>query len=189
MAIRPFKVQHWLQTQATKQPPISEMAAIVGLEWRTFLRRFQKATGLKPTEYSQRLRVGKAREMLEFTSQTVDYIGRTIGYEDPGSFRKVFHRVTGLAPSDYRRRFSVISQPPNGNTASHKREERQAHGICWGSRTCAASTTRVRRSSATTKRRTDDATPRAACTRDPAYRDLLFTGRRGKRCFPYALHQ
>jgi transcriptional regulator GlxA family with amidase domain len=116
-----LKVQHWLQTQAAKQPPISEMAAIVGLEWRTFLRRFQKATGLKPTEYCQRLRVGKAREMLEFTSQTVDYIGRTIGYEDPGSFRKVFHKVTGLAPSDYRRRFSVISQSNHGSTGKQKR--------------------------------------------------------------------
>jgi transcriptional regulator GlxA family with amidase domain len=59
-----LKVQHWLQTQAIRQPSVSQMAAVSGLEGRTFLRRFQKATGLKPTEYSQRLRVGKAREML-----------------------------------------------------------------------------------------------------------------------------
>jgi transcriptional regulator GlxA family with amidase domain len=45
--------------------------------------------------------------MLEFTSQTVDQIARTIGYEDPASFRRVFQRVMGLSPSDYRRRFAV----------------------------------------------------------------------------------
>jgi transcriptional regulator GlxA family with amidase domain len=99
--------QSWLQKHAIKQPSISEMAAIAAIGERTFLRRFQKTTGLKPTEYCQRLRVGKAREMLEFTSETVDHIARTIGYEDLGSFRKVFQRVTGLPPRDYRRRFSV----------------------------------------------------------------------------------
>jgi transcriptional regulator GlxA family with amidase domain len=102
-----LKVQHWLQMQAAKQPSIPEMATIGGLEERTFLRRFEKATGLKPTEYTQRLRVGKARELLEFTSQTVDQIARTVGYEDPASFRRVFQRVMGLSPSSYRRRFAV----------------------------------------------------------------------------------
>ncbi|HEX4269730.1 MAG TPA: helix-turn-helix domain-containing protein, partial [Rhizomicrobium sp.] len=102
-----LKVQNWLQTKATTQPSIPQMAAVAGLEARTFMRRFHKATGLKPTDYSQRLRVGKAREMLEFTSQTVDQIAGTIGYDDPASFRRVFQRVMGLSPSDYRRRFAV----------------------------------------------------------------------------------
>jgi transcriptional regulator GlxA family with amidase domain len=102
-----LKVQHWLQTQAETQPTIAQMAEIGGLEDRTFLRRFQKATGFKPTEYSQRLRVGRAREMLEFTGRTVDLIARAIGYEDPASFRRVFKRLMGMSPSDYRRRFAV----------------------------------------------------------------------------------
>ncbi|MET1029103.1 MAG: helix-turn-helix domain-containing protein [Dongiaceae bacterium] len=83
------------------------MAARAGLEERTFLRRFRKATGLKPTEYFQHLRVGKAREMLEFTSRTVDQIAWDVGYEDPGAFRKVFQKVIGLSPGDYRRRFGL----------------------------------------------------------------------------------
>jgi transcriptional regulator GlxA family with amidase domain len=102
-----LKVQHWLQTESTRQPSISAMAGVSGLEERTFLRRFRKATGLNPTQYNQRLRVGKAREMLEFTSQTVNQISWAVGYEDARSFRKVFQNVTGLSPSDYRRRFAV----------------------------------------------------------------------------------
>jgi len=90
-----LKVQHWLQTEGTKQPSISEMASVSGLEERTFLRRFQKATGLNPTKYNQRLRVGKAREMLELTRQTVNQISWAVGYEDPRSFRKVFQNVMG----------------------------------------------------------------------------------------------
>jgi len=110
-----LKVQHWLQAQGTRpgsqlsmrQVTLPAMAAHAGLEERTFLRRFRKATGLKPTEYCQHLRVGKAREMLEFTSRTIDQIAWDVGYEDAGAFRKVFLKVVGLSPGDYRRRFSV----------------------------------------------------------------------------------
>jgi transcriptional regulator GlxA family with amidase domain len=102
-----LKVQHWLQSRASTQPSVSEMAARCGLEERTFLRRFSKATGLKPTEYSQRLRVGKAREMLEFTSRSVSQISQEVGYDDVAAFRKVFRTVVGLTPGAYRQRFSV----------------------------------------------------------------------------------
>jgi transcriptional regulator GlxA family with amidase domain len=102
-----LKVQQWLQTHALKSPSVKQMARVSGLEERTFLRRFQRATGLKPTEYCQRLRVGKAREMLEYTKKPIEQISWAIGYQDPNSFRKIFYRVVGLSPGDYRRRFAV----------------------------------------------------------------------------------
>ena len=83
---------------------------MAGLEERTFLRRFRAATGLKPTEYAQHLRVGKARELLEFTNRPVDQIAWSVGYEDPGAFRKVFHRIVGLSPGDYRNRFGTTQR-------------------------------------------------------------------------------
>ena len=53
---------------------------------RTFLRRFQNATGLTTTKYVQHLRVGNAREELEFSSLAIKEIGWKVGYErrDPG---------------------------------------------------------------------------------------------------------
>ncbi|MFK4443369.1 transcriptional regulator GlxA family with amidase domain [Caballeronia udeis] len=105
-----LEVQHWLQQDSAHHPTIASMAQRAGLEERTFLRRFQKATGLRPTEYCQHLRVGKAREMLETSQQSFDQVAWKVGYEDVGSFRKVFIKLTGLSPGDYRRRFRVQSQ-------------------------------------------------------------------------------
>lgn len=102
-----LKVQHWLQGNGATDVSLTAMAERAGLEERTFLRRFRAATGLKPTEYCQHLRVGKAREMLEFTNGTIDHIAWTVGYQDPGAFRATFKKITGLAPSDYRARFGV----------------------------------------------------------------------------------
>lgn len=102
-----LRVQHWLQTNGARDVDVAMMAAQAAMEERTFLRRFQKATGLKPTEYCQHLRVGKAREMLEFTQQNVEQISWSVGYEDAGAFRKVFHKLVGLSPGQYRERFSL----------------------------------------------------------------------------------
>ncbi|HSC79427.1 MAG TPA: GlxA family transcriptional regulator [Chitinolyticbacter sp.] len=102
-----LKVQHWLQASGAVDVSLSAMAERAGLEERTFLRRFRAATGLKPTEYCQHVRVGKAREMLEFTNSTVEHIAWTVGYQDPGAFRSTFKKIAGLSPSDYRKRFGV----------------------------------------------------------------------------------
>lgn len=102
-----LKVQHWLQRSGAVDVSLGAMAEQAGLGERTFLRRFRAATGLKPTEYCQHLRVGKAREMLEYTNGTIDHIAWTVGYQDPGAFRATFKKITGLAPSDYRARFGV----------------------------------------------------------------------------------
>jgi transcriptional regulator GlxA family with amidase domain len=111
-----LKVQHWLQSTGATEVSLTAMAERAGLEERTFLRRFRAASGLKPTEYCQHLRVGNAREMLEFSNGTIDHIAWTVGYQDPGAFRAIFKKITGLAPSDYRARFGVTPNPKPTNS-------------------------------------------------------------------------
>lgn len=102
-----LKVQHWLQATQAKEIALATLAAQAKLEERTFLRRFQKATGMTSTEYCQRLRVGRARELLQFDKVSIDRVAWEVGYGDPGAFRKVFSRIVGLSPGEYRRRFSA----------------------------------------------------------------------------------
>jgi len=102
-----LRVQHWLQKKGARDVTLVDMAAYAGLEERTFLRRFRKATEFNPTEYCQRVRIGKAREILELTSRPVGQVAWDVGYQDEGSFRKVFQKVMGLKPGDYRKRFGV----------------------------------------------------------------------------------
>lgn len=102
-----LKVQHWLQAHRSEQIDITSLASRAGLEPRTFLRRFQKATGLKPTEYVQALRIALARERLEFSRDSVERIAWNVGYKDASAFRRVFQKVTGLSASAYRERFGT----------------------------------------------------------------------------------
>ncbi|MCR9283188.1 MAG: GlxA family transcriptional regulator [Rhodobacteraceae bacterium] len=100
-----LKVQHFLQRHGGKEARLATLAVEAGLEERTLLRRFQKATGLTTTEYAQRLRVAKAQELLQFGRLPIERISWEVGYSDAGAFRKIFHRIVGLTPGEYRQRF------------------------------------------------------------------------------------
>ncbi len=100
-------IQLWLDQSDTRGISIAVLAARAGLGERTFLRRFQRATGLNPTDYIQRLRIARAQELLAQSSQAVDKIGWASGYEDTNAFRKTFRKVVGVSPGEYRLRFSI----------------------------------------------------------------------------------
>lgn len=106
-----LKVQHWLHGIDTKGITLEIMADKAGLTERTFLRRFQKATGMNPTEYSQRLRIAKSRELLERSHLSIEQVAWQSGYEDTNAFRKIFRKILGLSPMEYRMRFSIAGGP------------------------------------------------------------------------------
>lgn len=100
--------QEWLDGKFPGAVAIGELAARAGLGERTFMRRFKKATGDTPHHYIQQLRIAAARKLLETTAETIDGITRQTGYEDVGSFRKLFRKHTGLSPAAYRKKFSCL---------------------------------------------------------------------------------
>lgn len=103
--------QHWLQAHAPAPLSLAVLAGHAGLGTRTLLRRFVKATGLTPSEYRQRLRIARSRELLECTRDPIDRVAAAAGYEDSGGFRRSFKRLVGLSPGEYRRRFQGTRRP------------------------------------------------------------------------------
>lgn len=104
-----LKAQHWLQRHYSDSISVSQMAAQSTLSERTFLRRFQQATGYKPSEYLQQLRIDNAKEQLELSTTTVDHIAWNVGYQDSTAFRRTFTKIVGLTPTEFRKRFAVES--------------------------------------------------------------------------------
>jgi transcriptional regulator GlxA family with amidase domain len=98
--------QHYLQEHLGQLLQIKTLSSLVYLTERTFLRRFVKATGHKPLQYLQCLRVQKACDSLELTDISVDEISYSVGYENSSAFGRVFLDRMGLTPSAFRSRFS-----------------------------------------------------------------------------------
>lgn len=100
-----LSVQRKLQTDFKMPIKISELAKECCFTERTFLRRFVKATGIKPSEYLQRIRIQKACDLLENTQKTFEEITSHVGYEDISACRKIFIRIVGLTPREFKKRF------------------------------------------------------------------------------------
>jgi transcriptional regulator GlxA family with amidase domain len=100
--------------------PVEEMVRWSGLAPRTFKRRFQAATGHTPIGYVQRIRVERAKRLLEASDEPIEEISWAVGYEDPASFRRLFKRLVGMTPGAYRQRFRIPvlpGAPPEHRTA------------------------------------------------------------------------
>jgi len=98
--------QEWLETHFKKDVSMEHLAEKVGLGSRTFKRRFKNATSENPINYLQRIRVEQAKNKLEKTTDSINNIIWSVGYEDISSFRQLFKRFTGLTPRDYRHKFA-----------------------------------------------------------------------------------
>ena len=85
---------------------MEDLAGQVGISNRHFIRRFKAATGETPIGYLQQIRIDRAKDLLETTSETINEITKFIGYENDSSFRKLFKEATGLSPSTYRSQFT-----------------------------------------------------------------------------------
>jgi transcriptional regulator GlxA family with amidase domain len=99
--------QAWLARNLSDPTPVESVEGHSGLAPRTFKRRFKNATGLTVIDYVQRLRVERAKSLLEGGDAAVDDVSWRVGYEDVAFFRRLFKRTTGMAPGAYRKRFRI----------------------------------------------------------------------------------
>jgi transcriptional regulator GlxA family with amidase domain len=81
---------------------VATLAARVSVSPSHFFALFKRRIGLAPMDYFTRLRMARARQLLETTSLSVKEVAAELGYEDPFYFSRVFKSVNQLAPSDYR---------------------------------------------------------------------------------------
>lgn len=102
-----LNIQHHINEHADSDLDVSSLSIRAGLGERTFMRRFQVATGLTVNDYVQRTRVEKAKGMLEQTLKTVEVIAWDVGYKDSSSFRRLFKKITGSSPKAYRDHFGI----------------------------------------------------------------------------------
>ncbi len=102
-----LKAQEYIEIHYKQEISIDMLAQRVGLGARTFKRRFKQATTENPLNYLQRIRVEQAKLKLEKTTEPINNIIWSVGYEDVGNFRQLFKRFTGLTPKDYRQKFAT----------------------------------------------------------------------------------
>lgn len=101
-----LKAQEFIERNSSDKLSMEKLAKKLAVSRRSLDRRFIKATGNTPIEYSQRVKMESAKKQLEISRKTVQEIMYETGYSDLKAFRDVFKKVTGLSPIEYRRKYN-----------------------------------------------------------------------------------
>lgn len=84
---------------------VAELARRAGMSERTFLRRFEDATGTSPARWLMQIRLQSARDRLEATNAPIDHIAQTCGFGSAANFRHHFREHLSTTPTAYRLTF------------------------------------------------------------------------------------
>lgn len=103
------KAQTYIESKVHEKISVEHLSSKFAVGRRNFDRRFIKATGNTPVEYTQRVKMEAAKKAFETTGKTVNEVMYEVGYADPKAFREVFRKITGIAPLEYRNKFNKVA--------------------------------------------------------------------------------
>ncbi|MEQ8345648.1 MAG: transcriptional regulator FtrA [Sneathiellaceae bacterium] len=85
--------------------PVAVLARIAGMSCRTFLRRFQAATGTTPARWLLAARLAHARDLLESSALPVEAVAAAAGFGTAATLRHHFRLHLATTPAAYRGMF------------------------------------------------------------------------------------
>jgi len=101
--------RHLLETELSRELPMSEAAARLGLSYETFRKAFEQQAGVSPARYRSGKRMDAARALLLHTPMTGRQIADSLGFPDEFYFSRRFKQAFGVSPREFRR-----GQEPGG---------------------------------------------------------------------------
>ncbi|MBQ4901806.1 AraC family transcriptional regulator [Paenibacillus sp. Marseille-P2973] len=96
------KVVDFIGTNYGNKISISQIANFVGLDRSYLCAVFKSRTGSSIQEYLIAFRMNKACGLMGNSLLSIGDIARSVGYEDPLLFSKMFKKEKGLSPRQYR---------------------------------------------------------------------------------------
>jgi len=86
-----------------RYPTLDHIANLLGVPVRTLQRRLQQE-GVSYSQLVEQTRLESACRLLSASKICISEVAGTLGYADPGSFSRAFHRWTGMSPCVYRQK-------------------------------------------------------------------------------------
>lgn len=103
-----------LEQQLHSPLPIGELCESLGIGRRQLERRFQRDIGLSPADYRHKLRLERARWLLQHTDLEVTEVALECGFQDSTHFARVVRQALGVSPREVR----AIGKKPAGRASS-----------------------------------------------------------------------
>ena len=94
----------YLAAHYQRKIDFSRLPGMCGMSPANFRKVFFKVIGCPPSEYAARLRISRARALLNEAHLSVNDISAIFGYGDLSCFNRKFRDMTGMSPTAFRNR-------------------------------------------------------------------------------------
>ena len=91
----------WIRDHLGSPLTIEDLAERAKMSARNFQRVFTRQCGMPPAKFIERLRIERARVIIEDTDLAMAEIARKSGFDSEQRMRRSFQRVLGINPADH----------------------------------------------------------------------------------------
>lgn len=103
-AMRPIRIaKQYIANHYSEPITLDDVCSAVGFSVSYFSTMFKKETGEGFAKYLKRIRIERAKELLQDTNLSIAEICELVGYNDVKHFTESFKKITKLNPGQYRK--------------------------------------------------------------------------------------
>jgi AraC-like DNA-binding protein len=96
--------KEYIQTYFNSNITLSDICDEIHVSQYHFIRTFSKQVGLTPHMYLSKVRIEKAKELLDARRYSVSETATLCGFESTPYFSTAFKKATGYTPAAYRKK-------------------------------------------------------------------------------------
>ncbi|MFX3635687.1 MAG: helix-turn-helix domain-containing protein [Candidatus Pristimantibacillus sp.] len=105
------EIESRLRDKLYHKGSIGEIASHIGLSRSQCTKIFSRVYGQSPRQYVTGIILNQAKQLLVYSTKTVEQIAEELGFESASHFSRQFRRWTGMAPTHYRPRLPTAAGP------------------------------------------------------------------------------
>lgn len=97
------RISRYMLIHIDEKFDLSDFSNYMAMSRYHFCRKFRQEFSCTPLEYVQRIKIGKAKQLLIFTQMPLSEIACSLGYCDQSHFSRIFTSIVGISPRKFRK--------------------------------------------------------------------------------------
>jgi AraC-like DNA-binding protein len=107
-----WKARKFIHEHSDDELSLTKVAKFSNISGNHLSEKFKEVTGINFVDYIARIRVGKARDLLQNSNLRISEIAFAVGFQSLSQFNRVFKKLTRQSPTQFR-------APRSKNTPAH----------------------------------------------------------------------
>ncbi len=97
-----WKARRFIREHSDEELSLTKVAKFSNISANHLSEKFKEVAGINFVDYVARIRVGKARDLLQNSDLRISEIAFAVGFQSLSQFNRVFKKLTRQSPTQFR---------------------------------------------------------------------------------------